>query len=638
MALPSHSKTISLWKPKSPHVTRVGFIREDSLRERILLVIHTYWQLLSREKEKRLDSAESHVSRAWPEFLVASLIIGSTVTLLVRAAHMLGEWSDTSWIEMLCVIPGILISVFALGVLIWSSLNIRTARRERAYATAFLASAVATLVSVESAAGVTCYLARVTAPPGASTNLDLWSAERFYLWHLIELIPFAHPQETLGWSEPDEVTGVVSRSIVLLLKVVLVLPLAQVFISGFWWLRSKFPDSHQLQNTALDQWRASAGWPASAYEPEDSRSFSYEVSWMAAATVLVTIIGWGWIWAPTSVFQQVIDEFIPPTFQILGLGPNIERTFLGDGVRLITTVWWIWIFGMSCHAQFVENILIPKAALSLLFEVMIAITIAMIQAAALAALLLYVLIRLKWASVSPALPNDGPVFALIESQMWGLAYDIPGLEVTNTLGWQQPHSVKGFLPGVIVLALKTFVLLCLMTLILWSVHYTERRRKSGSLSQVSYPQEFVDKLMQLGRLLDRVPVQVGVRKRRRLYRQAKTALDELGDIALHVLQLFGPGEAGLVAKEALQEAEHLFDQIHFGALKNRRGVGLRFLNSLLQNNDISRFKSNRPVSSKELYLKLPHELLDNWVDEFVRVSAPVFKDAVPEPKRTSRKK
>jgi len=605
------------------------------LHEKIAHDAAHYWRLVFRWGERQLESAEDQVTEEWPVFLTASAISGLAVALLVRGAHMLGDLSGTTAIATLSLIPGIAISALALAVLIWSVLNFRQLRRDRAYALAFLASAIAILVPVESAAGITTYLLGSTRQAHATTSLDLWTAENFYLWQLADLIPFLHPEQTLGWTKPTGVEGFIPGLTVLILRILLVLPLSQLLLTGFWWIRGKLLNQDRSTGTSFDDFGS-----ARVDMPRIKREFAI----VAAVSPIISFVALIFFWVPNSNFHQLLVQHVPDQLQLPISGIGIDRKTLEETVRLVTVGGWIWLFGGLSLSQ-MGYILYYFRQISkrFLVGIIVFVILSMGQAVVLAASATYTVLRLDWGKATPALSANAPIPALISTQIWGLANDIPGLEVSKTLSWAAPHIVSGFLPGILTLSLKIFFIMGVMTLLFLPGAYRRSRERVDGTGQISAIGKFVNDACELEHLLNQANSDRGTKKQgRSSYRAAKQLLKNLDNGGVHVVMLFGPGQVSALAEELIQAAAKRFDDAFLKSrASDKRKIShvtyaarASVVNSILaaQKTVLDEFGLDVEETQKvktfgDIHGNAP---LSKWISEFVRVANQALDEAIPQ--------
>ena len=427
MGVEQHTTT----RPFSPAI----WFREFGQRQRVRAT--RYFQVLARSTDRALDPLEENFRETWPSFVAISVLVAIPVTGCVRGAHMVTVNSEHTSLVWLGLLPGVLISATSLAALGWATLR-RAAQPERAYTVGLLASAVATLVTVESVAGVTAALwhsGAIMSRPDAEPSL--WASERYFLWQLLQSFPFLELEGSFRWREPKEHLGAVGASGVIALKLVLLLPLTRLVVSGYWWLRTK-PS------------RAARGGGA---------------AWIVVAGAVVgALLTYGSllaIWTPDAPLARLLEDQLPPDME-LG-GHTIPLGWVELGVSWACVAVLMWLCGLLGLAVLV---LVSQQhdEIRSLAAVFTAILLLLPVATVLAAVATLLAVESGLAHSVPELPADAPVAVAVESQLWGLADAIPFLDIPETFRWRRPHHFTGWPVGLVGVGFKLFAVMAMLTM------------------------------------------------------------------------------------------------------------------------------------------------------------------------------
>jgi hypothetical protein len=396
-----------------------------------------YFRVLARSTNRALDPMEESFTETWPSLVVISMLVAIPVTGCVRGAHMLTVSSDNLWLVCIGLLPGMMISFASLTALAWASVR-RNVQPERAYVVGLLASAVATLVTVEWVAGVTTALwhaGEISSQPDAAPSL--WASERYYVWHLLQSFPFFDLERSFGWTEPNGYLGVVAGGAVIALRVVLLLPLARLGISGYWWLRTKPHTS---------------GW-------SDGGAPWIFVAWALVAALLTygCLVA---IWSPDSLLSRVLDDHLPGRVELWQ--QTLSLGWIEEAAQWICLAALIWFCGLLGGGLLME-VSHEHDEIRSLVAIFVGTLLLLAVGAVLAGASTLLLVNSGLAHSVPAVPAGAPVTVAVESQLWGLADAIPFLNIPRTVHWERPYAFSGWPVGLVSVTFKLFAVAALLT-------------------------------------------------------------------------------------------------------------------------------------------------------------------------------
>lgn len=175
--------------------------------------------------DARVDAAAAGSLAGWLRYFAQAFVVTGCVVLALRLllALTLGSGSWVRWIGVAVV--GSVALVLELTVVRNVVISIAEPAHRRSLLIAFVTSVAIVMISVEAFASAT---AAIAGPP-----LQLWTAERFYLWHLVDSVPLLAIPQRLGWSETPLATAVGGRLLVLGFKVAVIAPLVRVVVAFY---------------------------------------------------------------------------------------------------------------------------------------------------------------------------------------------------------------------------------------------------------------------------------------------------------------------------------------------------------------------------------------------------------------------
>jgi hypothetical protein len=399
--------------------------------------------LVTRYRDRVLGLGETHQS-SLPVFVLLSVALAIPVTAMVRVIQMLMVTSSQLWLGILGVIPGALLAVLSLSAVMWA---FGSAKKEgaRAYGVGLLASALAPLLAVESTAGIVTLLWRHGAIIGKAGSIaGLWPSERYFLWHTLDAIPFLKISETFGWGEPMELAGGAAGWIVVGLKVAVLIPLARLMVSAFWWVRAR-----ESKVDGDDFWLDEPAEYLSAFLVMTAGAYAFVI----------------FLWPRHAWLARLLDDHVPASVDVFGqhialawVTPSVRWLVLG--LLLVFCVYaGAFLIGLL-FARF-ESVVTSLAAVG---GVLLWLHVALVLTAA--ATILFV--RSGVATTTPPLPADPPLTAGIGDQVWNFVNAIPGLDIPKTTHWTRRYAFSGWPVGVLTLGLRLSVV-CALLGVLWQL-------------------------------------------------------------------------------------------------------------------------------------------------------------------------
>ncbi|MBE8522128.1 hypothetical protein ILP97_32375 [Amycolatopsis sp. H6(2020)] len=394
----------------------------------------------------QLTSVGERYTDVLPALVAVSALIAVPVTGLIRVLQMFTVTSPHWATAILGVLPGALLSLASLGAVLWAFGNVKQAAA-RAYGVGLLASVLAPLLTVEATAGIVTVLWRhgvLAGQPGSVPGL--WASERYFVWHTLDAIPFLEIEDTFAWPEPHELSGTAAGSIVVALKVVLLLPMARLLASAYWWVRNR------ESKLAGDDFGDEADLTASA----------------ALWTLLLTLPAYAgvlFLWPPEAPLARWLRDHVPKSVDVARV--RVPLGWVTPSLQWLTLVVLLLLcgfFGLAVIvAAFVRHNSAWWAALAVV-GVLLWTHLALVLTASTVLLS----VRTGWATAVPPLPPGAPLTTGVGDQLRGFANAIPGLDITKTTHWARRYVFTGWPVGVITLGFRVAAVFAVLGLV-WLV-------------------------------------------------------------------------------------------------------------------------------------------------------------------------
>lgn len=495
--------------------------------------------------DQSLDAAQQDVHDRWPLYVAASAGIG---VLGASGLQVLGT-SRYHVAQFLFLLLGVSATVLGLLTLIWGVFATHSRRTgPRAYLIVSYCSVATGFVTVVTAAGLT----RMALAASGGTVPGLWELDQYYAWELLEAIPIIHPEENLGWSRPPLHSELVSL-VALILKIVLLIPLAQFVTSGYWWWRDKRIEDRVNRSPEAVARRTTVG----------SSDLSYRLVAAFGVTVLVvalTLAGLAWVWRDGSTVETALvalptalDVPWPASFTTWEGWTTlaVPLTWVVPTLKAITLILVLYFFGVAVLA-FAGAVGDQPASIMHLAVVILGMLVALALGGVLLAASIDVVVQLELATATPAFPPGSSFGAAWMTQLWNLADEVPALDIPRSLDWPAPHRVSGILVGLLTIAYELLVLVAILVVPLMIGH-ASRRRRSAPIPPVRAAQEFCVRLASASTALQRAEQAAkdgGSKKEPRVYATAFREVQLLEIANQNVVSAFGPGSVAESADAA----------------------------------------------------------------------------------------
>lgn len=195
--------------------------------------------------DARVDATAAGSFGLWLRYFAVAVMVTAVVVAVLQLLLVLtvGSESWQRWSGV--VVVGLVALVLEVTVLRNVVISIAEPSQRRSLLIAFLTSVAVLLISVEAFAAATAAI--------AGGQADLWPAERLYVWHLVDSVPLLAIPQRLEWTEPELLTDLGGRLLVLGFKIAVIAPLVRLAVAFYELVES---ESGQLRQAVL---RASAG-------------------------------------------------------------------------------------------------------------------------------------------------------------------------------------------------------------------------------------------------------------------------------------------------------------------------------------------------------------------------------------------
>ncbi|GAA1736943.1 hypothetical protein [Luedemannella helvata] len=192
---------------------------------RWLTPLSEHYDALIERARDRLDATAGRPLRAWlrPIMLAVAITIGLVALLRLLLTGLTAGGPVSRWIG--AFVAGVLALVLLVVVIRNVVISLIEPHQRRLLLVALLTSTAAVLVGVEAFAATSVALAERVPP--------LWTAERFYLWHLVDAVPLLDIPDRLGWTEPAILPGLAGRVLVLGFALIVIPSLVRVGVAAY---------------------------------------------------------------------------------------------------------------------------------------------------------------------------------------------------------------------------------------------------------------------------------------------------------------------------------------------------------------------------------------------------------------------
>lgn len=452
-----------------------------------------YWEDLRRYSRARLTEAEDDVSE-WPYFLGRSLIISAVLIGGVQLVEWLTVDASQQFVRVIGVGFGLILAALGIAVLAWIYWRIQVDPEDlKPYVVAMLSSLATVGVCTAAFAGLTTELWRqgVVAAESAGVTPGLWRVEAYYLWHLIDAVPLLDAPETVRWEQPVVFSDPWSGGLLLAFKILLLIPLIRVILSGFrlvqsrWLAAAERPDTwrHRVLGSRIN----SPAAPTTGSHP-----VVHDLA-VAAQRLLLVIVMIGLpvlvyavlelVVRRASLLDRWVSDHVPGELELFGVSASTSWLPIAMDVAgawlVVAIAWSIADELMTEYEYFLEGYSVRRTAAAIFLSCWL-LLLATMAAAAVALALLHAGPAKTDARLVPA----QEVNASLQWFAWHLADTIPVLDVTQTLNWTIGVEYVDRWTGVLLLLMRTVLITVLLVPVAMlsrqSVRHALRKRRGGT--------------------------------------------------------------------------------------------------------------------------------------------------------------
>jgi hypothetical protein len=453
---------------------------------------HRYRDDLRRYSRARLSHAEDDVSDEWPHFLGWSLIIGAVLIGSVQLLEWLTVNTSHQFARAVGVGFGLILAALGLAVLAWIYWRIQLDPEDRKpYVVAMLSSLATVGVCTAAFAGLTTTLWRqgVISSESPGVTPGLWRVEAFYLWHLIEAVPLLGVPEALRWEQPVVFSDPWSGGLLLGFKVLLLIPLLRVILSGFRLVQSAWLSAAERPT---EKWRhriRSAGF--SSHEAPNARPHSVlqnlamvaQRLFLVIAVIGLPLLAYGVLMLVirrASLLDRWVSDHVPGQLEVFGVSAStswLPTAMDVAGAWLVVAIAWSMAAELSSeYEQFLESYSVRRTAAAIFLSCWL-LLLATMAAAAVTLTLLHAGPAETDAQLLPA----QEVSASLQWYAWHLADTIPVLDVPQTLNWNVGVEFVDAWTGVLLVLMRMVLIAVLLVpfalITRLSVRHALRRRR-----------------------------------------------------------------------------------------------------------------------------------------------------------------
>jgi hypothetical protein len=534
----------------------------------------------------RFSQSEEVAPGEWWYFLGWSLAIGAALIAFTHLLESTAVNSDNQIWRAVVVGFGLMLGGLGIALLAWVYWQIQLDPEDRKpYFIALLSSVATVGICTAAFAGLTTilYQAGAIIADSGSEAVSLWTVETYYLWHLVETVPLLGATQILHWDRPVAFTDPWSGALLLAFKILLLIPLVRVILSGFRLLQSRLLSVIERSgNTWPGLLRRAEFFSRDEMSPTSSPVLSKLIDmawglWFVVLVIAPPLFAYGILTLAVrqdSPLDQWLEQHVPVRVDLLvisiptswfPIALDVAATWL-----IVASVWSIgdeaigeydYFFGRYSPRRILGGILLSCWVLLLAIAAASSITLTLLHAGL--------------ARTDSPLPPTEEVNASIQWYAWHLAEAIPVLDATQTLNWSIQIEFLDRWTGLLLMLLRIgLILILLVPVVLFTrlaVRYAVRRRQTSR--QLDAAARFLETLDEAQSHLDQVQHEILHRKGERGY-----AFNEYGLINLmlpqlerkleQVLALLGEGtamHAGHAAiaawttrVAALRDADHLY--------------------------------------------------------------------------------
>ncbi|HYN87730.1 MAG TPA: hypothetical protein VER55_04335, partial [Ardenticatenaceae bacterium] len=369
------------------------------------------------------------------------------------------------------------------------------------YVVAMLTSLATVGACTVAFAGLTTSLwqrGAISSEPRGSPG-GLFEVEAYYVWHLVDALPLLDANEALHWESPIVFSDPWSGGLLLTFKVLLLIPLIRVFLSGLrlvlssWLLRAeRRAHTRRRRDSAVDvdedRGAPHPGLTLLALAAQTIGGFFLLVGLpLFAYGVLAFVV------RRSSFTDQWIGEHAASHIEFLGLSAStrwLQVVVAAAGAWLILAIAW----GLADEILTEYEVFLLEGrgfALRTVAAIFFPCWLMLLATMAASGVTL-ILLRVGLADPDPRLRPPAEVNATLEWYSWHLANTIPLLEVTDTLHWTiEVHFLDRWTGVILVLMRFALIGLLLVPFALLLRAYMRRaRRRRRAAPQIEVVDRF----------------------------------------------------------------------------------------------------------------------------------------------------
>jgi hypothetical protein len=389
-----------------------------------------------------LAELEEDFALDWPVFAAAAGALAVLTVGLLRILQAVTLRSDNLVVNLVGVAPGLVLAAGALALLGWVYWRVRLNAAQRGpYLLALLAGVITVGVCVEAFAGLTALLLRRGAVAAQMpTAASLWSLEQYYLWQLVDALPLLGITQTLGWAAPVSFTDQLSGSLTLLFRLLLLVPLVRVALSGYQLAQSAWlahAESHAHDERRTSRLRSAFGVSAAG---RAAGIVAGLLGLAALLTVALAVLGQG---------HGALDRWAVARFDeaAAALGLTLSATWIPLALDVVLAIVAVGVVGVQALSLVGYSVGLVEAATPkrrMLVALLLSLGLLVLGLLA-AAVITVTLLHVGVARAEPALAPAGDARAVLGWYGWHLVNAIPVMEAPRFLHWTPTvQLVDGF--------------------------------------------------------------------------------------------------------------------------------------------------------------------------------------------------
>lgn len=397
-----------------------------------------------------LTDTEEGVEDRWFPVLCVGSLAALTLVGFLRLLRLAQAWVG--------ITVAVTLSVLSIVLMVWVYWQMQVDARDRTpFVIALLSGLAALCVCVEAFASLTASLWQAGAlSASGAVEPSLWTAEKYYVWHLLDGVPLVKIPSSVNWTVPASFSDQWSGALLLAFKVLVLLPILGVAVGAYRLLQSREEETATQYAEDFDQNAVTVPFTPLEYLVELIGALLFQLL-IWSVRLLSPLIAIGVILAVisgSSGVKEWISRHLGAGFDVLGLHVSASLVSALIDIAAVAVVvalaaWaFLWRLPISTlntfdRASFSTSV----TGILLRFRIFLLSTLA---ACACALLLLHVGI----ADVAPSPRPDQEVGAALRWYSWHLADAIPLLEVPKTLNWSLRFEFQDVWTGLLLVALK----------------------------------------------------------------------------------------------------------------------------------------------------------------------------------------